>query len=151
MTPAKMFKSSDLRQRCSSSRFCRSGAFVLNGAICQYGHNCQPPAAGVSPRLHHDGEKYIPGAFCCLHIRIQRGSDSICSLGKAELPQIYTPSHSCRDGGGDESWKTTEMLEYMYKKTKNSKLSLHNELPRKEVARSLSGTMFRPQREFTSD
>lgn len=35
----------------------RSGAFVLNGAIRQYGHNCQPPTtattADVSSLLHH--------------------------------------------------------------------------------------------------
>lgn len=36
-------------------------------------------------------------------------------------------------------------------KTKHSLLTLHNEIPSKEAARSLSGTVFRPQREFTSD
>lgn len=67
MTPAKMLAPSDLR-RCRSARlFCQSGAFVPNGAIRQYGHNCQPPvaAAGVSPLLHHDG-KIHPRRFLLL-------------------------------------------------------------------------------------
>lgn len=47
-----------------SCLFWQSGAFVLNGAIRQYGHNCQPPTTAttgdVSWLLHHR-ENIFPG------------------------------------------------------------------------------------------
>lgn len=115
MTPAKTFVPSDLR-RCRPSRlFCPSGAFVPNGAIRQYGHNCQPPVAavGVSPLLHHNG-KIHPRRFLLLaHPNAMWQRLDFALRARALLPQIYTASYSCRDGGGWKSWKTTEGEEYM--------------------------------------
>lgn len=125
MTPALTLVPSDLRQCCLSSLFCQSGAFVLNGAISQYGHNCQPPAAtaaGVSPLLHHDGENtswafyFVACTFEC-----NMAATRFALWARAELLQIYTASYSCRDGGGEKSWKTTEMQEYMQKTKQNKK------------------------------
>lgn len=52
-----------------SCLFWQSRAFVLNGAISQYGHNCQPPTRAttgvVSLLLHHRG-KYIHKNFVCI-------------------------------------------------------------------------------------
>lgn len=115
MTPAKMLAPSDLR-RCRSSRlFCQSGAFVPNGAIRQYGHNCQPPvaAAGVSPLLHHDGKIHPRRFFVACISECDVAATRFALLARAEPPQIYTASYSCRDRGGGKSWKTTEMQDYM--------------------------------------
>lgn len=52
-----------------SCLFWQSGAFVLNGAIRQYGHNCQPPTTAttgdVSSLLHHR-ENTFTSIFACI-------------------------------------------------------------------------------------
>lgn len=76
-------------------------------------------AAGVSRLLHHDGGKIQPRRFLLLaHSNATWQRLGFILWAGEELPQIYTASYSRGDGGGDESWKTTEMLQYMLKKQK---------------------------------
>lgn len=110
-----------------SCLFWQSGAFVLNGAIRQYGHNCQPPTTAatgdVSSLLHHN-ENTSP-AFC-LHIWMRCGSNSILSPVRAEL-RIYIISFPV------EKEEDKNLLRHRGCK-KNiditwNRLTLHNQIP----------------------
>lgn len=90
-----------------------------------------------------------------MHIRMQRGSDSICSPGEsgaaAELHGFEFLQRRRRREILEDNRDAGIYVKKKKHTKKTSSLTLHNEIPSEEVARSLSGTVFRPQREFTSD